>query len=176
MSRNPEQRDLSRSRGSSCSTLDAELSNFGRLYRLLDSLVTRKTLEWLHDDKIDAWTTEPPSLTDGSPQECFRHNLDASFAWVSEVIEIKLSTDIVHERFVDFCSTFRPVENLAGLKGPQWRLITCAMFEAMSWLKEPELEGVFQTSSIVIDLLDELGMTSDHYKAILDVFAENRLV
>lgn len=164
-----------RSRENSYQTLETELSRFGQLYRLLDGLVTSKTLEWVHGNQPDACGAEP-FLACQALQEGLQKKLEESYVWLIDSIDLGEFQDDVHHKFLDFCTTARSLKSLARLDNHGWHLIGYAIFEAMSWYQKTELAGILLASDIIEDLLDSQGMTRELYQALLGVFAENRLL
>lgn len=153
-----------------------ELSVFGRLYLLLDSLVSQRTISWIHSVSTDT-DSSCNQLKDPSALSILFASITVEISWCSECIDEGATKDTLEKPMAQLMKTFSLISKVpVELTEIQWRVITLVLLEALSWKRSPHLSDKLSACNLLDPLLAQAGLTPFHYQALLSVLAADRVM
>ncbi|GMH36118.1 hypothetical protein BSKO_03986 [Bryopsis sp. KO-2023] len=151
------------------------LSKFGRLYSVLDSMVTRDTIDWIHDADFRSRGVIRPAedrAAIGFLSKFVRGGLSRA------VDDFKLGGSRQSiEKAADFLvATFRCPRPVPTLSREEWTLFAIVLLEASSWKRVTGLKDLMLGSQQLTALLGRLDLSVDLFQALLGVVAQDRCI
>lgn len=143
---------------------------------MLDSIVSRTSIEWIHTSNIEGSNTQN-HFKDDPVISALYSSISAEISWCSECIDEGATKDLLKKPVARLSKTFSVINMVPiELTRIEWRVITFALLEAVSWKRSPHLSDILSTSNLLEPLLAQAGLTPGHYQALLSVMAADRMI